>query len=98
MVRAFLDVPFQELVLHACEDAEVTFQLYHVLEQELDRRGLLEQYTRETLPLGVTLGKWEVDGVPVDASQLSDLRLDLLSSGRRSEKSRHRLCRCQLRP
>jgi hypothetical protein len=76
--QTFLDVPFKELLLHACEDADTTFQLYHVLEQELGRRGLLNQYTAETLPLGMTLGKWEVEGVPVDAAELAHLRGDLL--------------------
>jgi hypothetical protein len=76
--QTFLDVPFQELLLHACEDADVAFQLYHVLEQELGRRGVLDQYTRETLPLSMTLGKWELDGVSVDAARLADLRADLL--------------------
>ncbi len=76
--QTFLDVPFKELLLHACEDADVTFQLYHVLEQELGRRGLLNQYTAETLPLGMTLGKWEGVGVPVDAAELALLRGDLL--------------------
>ena len=76
--QTFLDVPFKELLLHACEDADVTFQLYHVLEQELGCRGLLNQYAAETLPLGMTLGKWEVEGVPVDAAELAHLRGDFL--------------------
>ena len=77
--QTFLDVPFEELLLHACEDADVTLQLYRVLNKELIRRGLLDQYRSETLRLAATLGKWEIEGVPVDSNQLSHLRNELLA-------------------
>jgi DNA polymerase I-like protein with 3'-5' exonuclease and polymerase domains len=74
----FLDLPFKEILFHACEDADATFQLYEVLEQELGRRGVLGQYRSETLTLTTTLGKWEVEGIPVDGNRLSELRSELL--------------------
>ena len=76
--QTFLDVPFREILVHACEDADVTLQLYHVLQNELAGRGLVEQHRGETLKLATTLGKWEVEGVPVDSNKLSRLRKQIL--------------------
>ena len=76
--ETFLDVPFKEILLHACEDADVTLQLYRVLHKELIRRGLMDQYRSETISWVATLGKWEIDGVLVDGNRLLHLRTELL--------------------
>jgi hypothetical protein len=83
--QTFLDVPFKEIVAHGCEDADVTLQLYHVLERELSLRGLLKQYRDETLALAATLGKWEVEGISVNSNRLSDLRTQLLGEVERAK-------------
>ena len=76
--QTFLDIPFTEIVCHACQDADTTLQLYRVLQKEIVGRGLLEQYRNETLRLATTLGNWEIDGIPVRTDRLSRLRGNVL--------------------
>jgi hypothetical protein len=42
--HSLLDVPFQDVVYYACEHAEVTLQLARLLQQELARRNVEDQY------------------------------------------------------
>jgi len=78
--QTFLDVPFTEMVNHACQDADTTIQLYRVLQEETVRRGILEQYRNETLRLAATLVNWEIEGIPVRTDRLSRLRRTVLNA------------------
>jgi DNA polymerase-1 len=71
---SLLDVPFHDVVHYACEHADATLQLAGVLQQELTRREIDQQYRNETLPLVKTLGDLECDGVPVDVNKLNSIR------------------------
>ena len=72
--QSLLDVPFQDVVNYACEHAEVTLQLAGVLQQELARRNVEDQYRNITLPMVQKLGDWECAGIPVDLDRLCRLR------------------------
>jgi DNA polymerase-1 len=72
--QSLLDVPFQNVVNYACEHAEVTLQLAGVLQQELVRRNVEDQYRNITLPMVRKLGDWECAGMPVDLDRLCRLR------------------------
>jgi DNA polymerase-1 len=74
-----LDVPFKELVEHACADADMTLRLYHRLQGELKMRSIEAQFGKETMALLATLGKKECDGIKVSKEVI--LRLQ-----RKSEK------------
>ncbi len=76
--QSILDVPFSELMAHACSDADTALQLYKVLEKELGRRGISQQYRDETLALALRLGEWEYEGIPINFSKLSKTRTALL--------------------
>jgi DNA polymerase I-like protein with 3'-5' exonuclease and polymerase domains len=67
-------VPFQDVVYYACEHAEVTLQLARILQQELARRSIEDQYRSITLPMVKKLGDWEYAGIPVALDRLSRLR------------------------
>jgi DNA polymerase I-like protein with 3'-5' exonuclease and polymerase domains len=77
--KSLLDVPFQRLVQYACEDADAAFQLYKVLGNELQTRGLQAQFESETMTLASQLGRWEFAGIPVDEHRLQALRMDARS-------------------
>jgi DNA polymerase-1 len=64
--QTFLDVPFKDLVEHACTDADMTLRLYHRLTGELRARSIEEEFKRETMGLLTTLGDKECDGVKVN--------------------------------
>src|SRR6516225_3703906 len=72
--QSLLDVPFQDVVNYACEHAEVTLQLAGVLQQELARRNVEDQYRNITLRMVKKLGDWECAGIPVDLDRLCRLR------------------------
>jgi DNA polymerase I-like protein with 3'-5' exonuclease and polymerase domains len=61
--ETLLDVPFKELLEHACADADMTLRLYHRLRKELENRRLLDQFFGETMPLLRTLADKECNGV-----------------------------------
>lgn len=76
--QSILEVPFRDLLTHACADADTTLQLYGALQKELDRREVADQYRNETLALASRLGEWECDGIPVRRARLSAARRTLI--------------------
>lgn len=85
--RSLLDVPFRDLADYACDHAEVTLQLADILQQELTRRGISDQYRDETLPMVKILGDFEVDGIPVDLRVLCSIRDSLADQVLRAKKA-----------
>jgi hypothetical protein len=61
--ETLLDVPFKELLEHACSDADITLRLYRRLKQELESRKLLQQFATQTMALLRTLVDKECNGV-----------------------------------
>lgn len=72
--QTFLDVPFKDLVEHACTDADMTLRLYHRLTSELGARSIEEEFTKETMALLITLGDKECDGVKVSKKAIYQTR------------------------
>src|SRR5579872_4572479 len=83
---SLLDVPFHDVVHHACEHADVTFQLASVLGDELARRDIEQQYRNETLLLVKVLGDLEYDGVPIDVDKLRRIRDSLVDQVSRAKE------------
>ena len=80
--ETLLDVPFHDVVVYACEHAEVSLQLAAVLRRYLEERGIDRQHRNETLPMVKILGEWEYDGVPVDLGKLRELRESMMEQVR----------------
>lgn len=78
--KTFLDLPLKKMVQHACEDADITMQLYNVLINELKQRELYEQYFIDTLPMVKILGDIEFDGISIKIEALEKTRKDLLNN------------------
>ena len=72
--ETFLDLPLREMKDHSCQDADVTLQLYAVLDKELKKRGLHEQHEKTTLALLRRLVEYEFQGLPVHLEKLARLR------------------------
>ncbi len=64
------DVPIELLTEYAAEDADLTWQLYEILEKELRKEGLYELYEKMEAPLIEVLVEMEYNGVKVDADFL----------------------------
>ena len=65
------DVPVEQVVDYAAEDADITLQLKEILAPKLNEEGLQKLYTEIEAPLVRVLTDMEVEGVNVDASYLS---------------------------
>jgi DNA polymerase-1 len=74
----FLDLPFQVMVHHACQDADMTMRLYPVLVDQLRERGITAQYYHDTMPLLKRLCDLECTGIPVHEQKINTLRETLL--------------------
>jgi DNA polymerase-1 len=61
--ESLLDLPFRDLLDHACSDADTTLQLYHRLREEIERRSLSEQFSKGPMALLRVLAEKECSGV-----------------------------------
>ena len=69
----FSEVPLEKAVPYACEDADITFALYGVLEKQLEGTALIDLLTDVELPLLILLAKIEMSGIKVDGKKLAEL-------------------------
>jgi DNA polymerase I len=76
--HTFLDLPFQVMVHHACQDADMAMRLHPVLVDQLQERGITAQYHNDTMPLLKRLCDLEYTGIPVYEQQLNTLRATLI--------------------
>lgn len=68
--ETFLDVPFSELVEHACSDADTAFQLYQKLTGELKKRQILDTFFNETMAVMAKLAMMEFSGISIDFQKM----------------------------
>ena len=68
--QTFLDVPFNDLVEHACTDADVSLRLFHRLSVELRNRQLENRFLRDRMRMLTTLAEMEFEGVRVDVKKI----------------------------
>jgi DNA polymerase-1 len=61
--ETLLDLPFEEVLSHACTDCDMTLRLYHRLRDELEERGLRQQFSSQTMASLRTLADKESTGV-----------------------------------
>ncbi|MFN2373453.1 MAG: DNA polymerase I, partial [Cyclonatronaceae bacterium] len=62
---------------YACEDADVTFQLYEVLSAQLEEDGLLEVASEIEFPLVKVLAHMEMEGMAIDKNILAGFSAQL---------------------
>lgn len=69
--------PLAEAAEHACHLADAVAQLGPLLEPQLEERGLLQHLREHELPLAWILGRMQLRGVLLDASELAAIEVDL---------------------
>lgn len=70
-------VSADDLRIYSCEDADITFQLYEILKNELNSKQLLELCEEIEFPLVKTLSEMELRGVFIDTKSLDELSIEL---------------------
>lgn len=85
------DVPLEKITDYACEDADITWQLYKILSEEIEKNGLQKLAEEVEMPLVYVLADMEHQGVKLDSEALNNyaklLNEELISV----EKQIHRL-------
>jgi DNA polymerase I len=71
---------------YAGEDADITFQLKSILEEALNREGLMTVFTEVEMPLIPVLASMERAGIRVDTKTLADISLGLAEEIQALEK------------
>jgi DNA polymerase-1 len=79
------DVPLDAVAEYAAEDADVTLQLFHVLDGKLRDETLTEVATKYEFPLVEVLTEMEHCGVAIDVAALREISRSLEEEMRRIE-------------
>ena len=75
--KSMADLTPQEVYLYACEDADVTLQLYEILSKQMKKDELEEIANKVDFPLMEVLGDIEYQGVKLDVGMLEGFSRDL---------------------
>ncbi len=66
------DIAIEEIAEYAGEDADITLQLKHIFEPELQKLGLVKLFHEVENPLVKVLSNMEREGVKIDVKALND--------------------------
>jgi DNA polymerase-1 len=71
------DLAPEEIMDYACEDADITLQLKHIFEPEIQKDHLKKLFYEVEMPLMVVLKDIEREGIAIDADALNKYSLEL---------------------
>ncbi|OEU83866.1 MAG: DNA polymerase I [Desulfobacterales bacterium S5133MH4] len=74
--RGFAEVPVEDAVTYACEDADITFMAYEILRPKLQEGGFDSLFKEVEMPLIPVLVDMEMSGICVDKACLQTLSKD----------------------
>ena len=89
------DLPPEAVYQYACEDADITLQLYEVLKKELDINQAAPLFYQIEMPLVPVLAYMERNGVRVDTDTLKESSLHFTTRMEELEKEVHQLAGVQ---
>ncbi len=75
--KSMRDVPVEEVVEYAGEDADITWQLYQHLKPKVEEGKSKELFYNLEMPLIQVLSDMEMEGIRLDAAQLDQYAVDL---------------------
>lgn len=80
------ELPYTDIADYACEDADVTYQLWKVLKDKLDEDGLTKIAKELEFPLIRVLAHMEKEGVSIDVDMLEQFSEELTKDLEELEK------------
>ena len=81
------DVPIEKQTEYAVEDADITLQLKHFFNKEMDTAQTLDLYNNVELPLVNVLTAMECEGINLDVPFLEELSKNLTTDVEKLEKA-----------
>ena len=85
------DLPPEAIYKYACEDADVTLKLYHILKKELEEHQVSSLFYDIEMPLVPVLAYMERHGVRINSETLKESSLHFTSRMQEIEKEVHQL-------
>ncbi len=85
------NLPPEAIYKYACEDADVTLKLYHILKKELEENGAAPLFYDIEMPLVPVLAYMERNGVRVDTEALKESSRHFTARMQEIEKEVHQL-------
>ena len=85
------DLPPEAIYKYACEDADVTLKLYHILKKELEEHQVSSLFYDIEMPLVPVLAYMERNGVRINSETLKESSLNFTSRMQEIEKEVHQL-------
>ena len=85
--KKMTDLDPKEIYVYACEDADITFRLKKVFEQELKKNNLTKLFYDLEIPLMFVLCEIENNGVKIDSDFLSNMSTLLTKKINETQKS-----------
>ena len=86
------DLPSEAIYKYACEDADVTLKLYHILKKELEEHQVSSLFYDIEMPLVPVLAYMERNGVRINSETLKESSLHFTSRMQEIEKDATVLC------
>jgi DNA polymerase-1 len=80
------DLEATEVVDYACEDADITFQLKHIFEPQIQKEHLNDLFYSMEIPLMRVLQKMEREGIAIDVNHLKQFSEQLEKESNELEK------------
>ncbi|MFA4922644.1 MAG: DNA polymerase I, partial [Ignavibacteriaceae bacterium] len=78
--KQIFDVELQTLSDYSCEDADITFQLFEILKEEIEKNNLHKLAYEVEFPLAEVLEEMERSGINIDRKMLAVLSKELETS------------------
>jgi DNA polymerase I len=75
--KSMADIPYEDIIHYACEDADITFRLYKILSEKLEEDELSPIAGEIEFPLTEVLGDMELQGVKIDSELLQKFSEEL---------------------
>lgn len=76
--KSMRDIPIEDVMPYACEDADITFRLYEVFHREIENTpGLKTVFYEIEMPLMPVLARMEYNGVNIDTAALNEISAQL---------------------
>lgn len=75
--KSMADLSPEEVYEYACEDADITFQLYEILKKKIGTPYLMDLFYNMEMPLNNVLMKMEAQGIRLDTDALNSFSTEL---------------------
>jgi DNA polymerase-1 len=89
--KSMRDVPIENLVQYACEDADMTFRLKPILEHMMDKNNVRSLLENIEFPLIPVLAEMEREGVKIDRDMLEKFSDELTLEIEKTEEAIYQL-------